>query len=912
MRLKDIDILGGNKNSLTAQLFTLILGFVCLWVFFYLRFELAAVTLYLELSTKATTVAQIYIPVAESFSEESSQKLSVQADGERHIYPIRLARNDVLDRIRIDPANGPGEIALHSLKTMSLGQEIALQGESLYGAIDSLNDLRLVNSSDDAVEFLSIGDDPYLVIKFPHLVGDVYNLFEIAAWLSLFLGVVALVAASLFLCSFLLKAKSRMRPQWLIPIAAVSSLFLTMTFLGVGCDGGGCSIRGLRYGAQLMLAITALTIVGVAVLKAVHFYSNASSGLNLISASLVGLVSLNVYIYARSLLHAIFSSLPLTSLEIWVVVFGCGIYCWFAFSLSVEKFFSSRSKVNGWVWLFVRVAVLTVICVIVADRELPRLTMLSSDPDVHAFLATQLQRMGGVYWHQADWGPNPLGYPAGSAVMIFTWASLSLLDAGNTLAALPLLLTLLSGMAIGEAMVKSSHSILLRVVLMVAAVGVTTSGFLFPLYEKYAHVEGFGRQASIAYIALIFLIFIYRRDVALGERLRYEYKHVLIATLTLFALLALNPINLLLPSILIVSHAVVVLIWERRISLWLLVPLVCSMLLMMDPYYWGLISGRTSPATIVLVGQLTSMTFREIFEAWVQILLSADYSYLQSICRFLSDEKLPSFALIVAILSIGWISFGWKPKGDDVAFLMTLAIVFVCVSIVNTLMMAVANDSRLYLLPIYFPVSVAQFKFLLVLVLALGLISRVGVKRSAVHRSIFVFFLLVFVFGVILRSSNSMNFSPRHSYCGPIGCVQTTDIEIVEGVNAMIASRDIDRVNGYLPRVLVPNSFVENSLERWIFPVGGSRYFAVKAGLPVAFYYYQGDSIFTTVNYERHVCEELDRKWLLENRIHYVFLPSERSSGCLAGGDRLIETDEVLLKSGNSYFIRLNSISVHH
>ena len=157
-----------------------------------------------------------------------------------------------------------------------------------------------------------------------------------------------------------------------------------------------------------------------------------------------------------------------------------------------------------------------------------------------------------------------------------------------------------------------------------------------------------------------------------------------------------------------------------------------------------------------------------------------------------------------------------------------------------------------------------------------------------------------------LRTVQPMHLAPRHSYCGSMGCVNATDIEVVKKLEALVADGEIPLLKGKLPRVLIPNVLVNAGIERWVFPTGASRYLAMADALPVAFYYYQGDSDYSTESYKRHVCERFDRDWLEKEGINYVFLPAERVGTCIAGLESLHTTDTVILESGNSSLVRLN------
>jgi hypothetical protein len=74
--------------------------------------------------------------------------------------------------------------------------------------------------------------------------------------------------------------------------------------------------------------------------------------------------------------------------------------------------------------------------------------------------------------------------------------------------------------------------------------------------------------------------------------------------------------------------------------------------------------------------------------------------------------------------------------------------------------------------------------------------------------------------------------------------------------------------------------------------------------LPAAFFYFQGDPEYSTQSYADHVCNQLDRAWLKQKGIHYLYLPSQRTDVCIEGLEQLPITEEVVLQAGNAYLLK--------
>jgi len=152
--------------------------------------------------------------------------------------------------------------------------------------------------------------------------------------------------------------------------------------------------------------------------------------------------------------------------------------------------------------LFALVA--TTLCFIIAWNELPRVTMLSSDPDQHAFWARQVERFGTLpYFHQFWWGDVGFEYPGGFAILNYVWMALSRLDARQIVSVQTLLQVQIAILVLSET-VRADDPQSARRTLVALGLCFLAYYQLLPYgYERvHYYLEATARTASILFAAL--------------------------------------------------------------------------------------------------------------------------------------------------------------------------------------------------------------------------------------------------------------------------------------------------------------------------------------------------------------------------------------------------------------------------
>lgn len=829
---------------------------------------------------------QVFIGENGIYSEEASSRFDLTPTGAVQAYTVALRSRHPLRTIRLDPGTGEGTVAIESVAFSWRGQDVVLTGNALRDAVRPLKQLVAVPGS-DGVSFRSTGGDPYLEITVPVRLTDRMSLRAHAGF-GLFLVSLAGLAFLLWRIRHDLLSTARCaldRGGWpLLALSTVLALGL-LSLLGTGCDEL-CSPRGIGFGMLLLLASLGMAAIGQAALRALRVES-ASSRQRLFLSLLSGQALLVLYIAVRSAIHAWVPALPLTAAELGMLALAA-VAWWIHGETTAKPVRTPRCRVDQR-WLLLELALLAAVCVVIGDRELPRLVMLSSDPDTHAYFARRLELDGGVPW----FGGNAFHYPMGTAILGFLWAKLAFLDVRNAVTALPLLQAFLAALVLAEGLALRTHGIRLAMLLFMAALGVTAAAFLVPLYSNYAHMEGAGRQMAIASFALVPALLLSRRT---GNGIALA----VLMLLSLFVLAVLNLMNIVVPLILLAGYGLHRLLVRRRPGIWLLVPIALAGLALLDPYYFALATGADAPQSrFTLDAALVAKPLSMVLAQWMAALSRGPLEFLSGNTRFLpAQAPLFGYAAAALLAPLWWLrrwSVWQLVRGTGICLF-----VLACLWAIDALFDVLLDDRRLYLAAPYYWLALAQLKILLVTGLVLAVIFAGHLRRLRAGVLVAFAALSIATIGWAMHRTQDMMERPRVEYCGSLGCVEPQDLATLREFETLA------RAGKLRPgRVLLPNSLHQARHEKWIFPVTGARALPFFDLPPPAFFYYQGDPDFTTANYVRHVCERFDRRWLLEQSIAYVFLPVRRDAACIHGMEALASSERVLVRNGNSIVLEL-------
>lgn len=675
-------------------------------------------------------------------------------------------------------------------------------------------------------------------------------------------------------------------------------VLLILKSLNVGCKNIICNGESYYYGLQLLLACIAFGVVGGVINLKFRKQNTNREQVGLIFCIAIGQVAVIAYIYIRSFINQLTIDIPITRYEVWALVIS-------ALYIQINRVLKNHNQNQKISFNFYRIVIellmLLAICVVIADRELPKLIMLSSDPDVHAYFALQIQRLGGVPYTLNEWGIQRLTYPAGSGALVYSWFLLGYLDVRNALAALPLLFTFLAALLIAEQMTKTMKRETDRLVALFVALTLTAAGFLIPIFAEYSHLEGVGRQVSIFFISLFCVACLDEIHDAKDP----QYFSILLMSFVLFVLASLNPINIILPIGFLVVLSIYIKIEYKKNSIILVAVLFVVVLLLLDPYYVTLFGMRkvVNVETVSLQSNMLIKTPAILLNDVIQIYKMQSDEVVRRMGYIFAGHKLPLFAILLSMCGAFFISLS---RGIIVKLSMVFGLcmlVAVCYFIDGS-MQAFGNDKRFYNLQRYIDFSFMQFKIMALTIIIIAIVKLAFRYKIGTSSVVGLLVCLIIPTTLLVRSNQEMNFKPRQAYCGSMGCFGDDDKKLLEKFEDMVKEGIIRSDVGGRARVLIPNLIIQIRGEKWLFPISSARVLPHYNVLPAAFYYYQGSQNYSTESYDKHVCQVLDREWLAAQSINYLFLPTDRSAACIAGMNDLITSEEVVLQVGNSYLLK--------
>lgn len=694
--------------------------------------------------------------------------------------------------------------------------------------------------------------------------------------------------------------------QSLLLLFVVAGLALELlAWLGVGCDPLYCHLLGYRLGFRLFWGCLAFAVVGEAVFDR-RLLNVRGAGLGLFTLLGLGLVTLMLYVYLRSMFNHLALDIPISRAEIYgLLVVSMAWIVWRERRLAAGL---ADSGLRGR-WNVFALVLLLLLCVVIADRELPRAVLLSSDPDFHAFFGKQVERLGGVPFAQQQWGGAPFNYPAGSGVILFLWKKFTGLDQVNLLTVLPLLFSYLAGWLVVERLPLAADKPVYKAMLLVVVLALVSAGFLFPLYPPFAHMESSARQMSILFGALLVSLLVGGLGAAPpGQVAALRW---LAPAVVLFVLLILNPANIAIPGVILAAlFALEAYRGRWRFDL-ALVFVAGFALTVMEPFYQGLMGmvRQVRTDTVVYDASLVVKDLPRIVADTLSILSGEVPRFFHELMVLFSEDSPYYFLSLFAFYLVCLLPFLSKSRQEVRAAAVFLGVMGVSLYLVYGLSNALRDDRRFFLLAPYIFFNLTQYKALLLTAMA-GMVLVQAMNRS--WHWVWVLLLCAVVFlpqKMLIRSSQDMFLDARQSYCGSLGCLPDDDQRLLAEIHRLLKEGALTGTGPAMPKVLLPNSVAKMALETWIFPVSSARVFPFHEELPAAFYYYQGDAEYGTASYLERVCQRLDRAWLKSKGIAYVYLPSERKEACLAGMEDLVRTEQVVLRVGGAYLLKLQEPS---
>jgi len=666
---------------------------------------------------------------------------------------------------------------------------------------------------------------------------------------------------------------------------------------------------------QLFLAVAVLFSVGFLVsrLSGPLWFSRGLSPAHLVA---VGQLVVVLDFYLRSFSnHLIGRVMPITALD--VVVLLAVLVLAVHWKEGLEQ--AGRALWQARVELTLFACLVATLCFIIAWNELPRVTMLHSDADQHAFWARQVERFRTLpYFHQFWWGDVGFEYPGGFAILNYVWMVLSGLDAREIVSVQTLLQVQIAILVLSETIRPDEPESPSRTG---AALGLCFLAYyqLLPYGYEDVHYSQVmtGRTASMLFAALPLDLLLFalgdrrddlaRRDLPLAPQAQL---------LGLSALVAgwINIVNL--PYLLAISAGGLIALWARRsrrgglAALHLFAPLP---LILIDPYYMKRLlfhgMGRA------LAAQPASLLpFSALRARWGEAVLLSLGEPLRFVGDFFRTDLLNTIGTVVvwAMLSTSVLALcqRWRRR-TAVSLGIALALLFATRALVFPLTVALNHfGPDFFLLSEYIDTSRQQLVILIWYACIVLLTIELARRLSPI--GIFMLVLAILLFS---RVAPNTQIGPYHRqiYLDHVqGWATEGDLTVIRHAELLFRSwRREHPVMDFtsVPRILIPNAVVYFSISRenWLFPYGGARILPLANVFPVAFFYFEGSRDYTFEAYRDHVCNRFDVDWLLARNIRYLFLPAQRGLSCIANLDSVIASARILANDENAQLLEISS-----
>ncbi|WP_337244469.1 hypothetical protein [Luteimonas sp. gir] len=842
----------------------------------------APLVLEIDANIGTSAAGQVFHSRDGSYSEDRSEWFDVVV-GRRNIYRIPVA-GKLPRSIRLDLGAAPGEIVLYKLVFKRGSREVVLGPDDLAQSIQPLSGVA-VGDARDGLAIASLDPDPHFEIVVPESL-------RTPAWGSVAMASAALLGLLVLAWTYrswlrrALATVALIRPTLLWPVIGLIGTFAILRITGVGLSGVR-PFRSLLEGGGLMIAILAFATIGRAALG-VGMSARSWRSFGLAGNALLGLGLLFLYVYLRSLPGALGVPIRITGLEIMMVAVLCGVF--------LVRRGAGQALTSTDVGLVAfQVTVLFLLCVVVADRELPRLVMLSSDPDSHAFFARQIVHFGGVPRQQGVWGEDSLNYPAGTGVLIALWSWLSMLDVRDSASVASFIIYSLSALALADATsYRASGGV--RVAMGLMALLLLFAAYMMPLHASYVHMEGLGRVLAFGFLTLVGMIVL-----AVCRQVLGRVHAVAILAALLFALASLNPVNVVAGALIVGAGAV----WTIAGGRWhdgivLLLSVFGVALVVVDPYFLGMATGQASAEKLALEG-FGSTSVVEGIRLGLVDLSAHPWSHLAAAMEVFPGAPRLASILLLAGLGVTWACILRRRDLWRIG-LSAFAVLMVAASAL-AISQQFGTDKRFFLVAPYLPVALAQVKMLLVMSLSIALVTEIAARRRVAAAAVLAAALVAGSASVIRPNANFF-LAPKRSYCGGVECPVQDDIEVLGQFRAYLEAEGVDP-DASEDRLLIANRIVRMGRELWLFPAGGGRLAPHADVGPVAFFYFQGDPDYTTYNYITHICERFDISWLREQKVRYVLLPATEGDWCIHDVATLVTRWQTVAISGDARVIDL-------
>ena len=542
----------------------------------------------------------------------------------------------------------------------------------------------------------------------------------------------------------------------------------------------------------------------------------------------------------------------------------------------------TQSQIIDWIQAqYGAIFLFFVFCLLIVVYELPRVMMLSTDPDQHLYYALKILEFGKIPFSQHEYGSAPFGYPVGFGALIALWSKLTGITASNAITIQPLLQMVLSLGCISEIVTLKSKNFNRHATFFITVV-ICAVFNPWSIRSETFYFEGTARCCSSAIVTLcLFMIFYFEKvpSVLLG--------------CTLGVLGVFNPALVWIPVFLL-GVRFHLKEWKKFACIFL----VMSTIFFCEPYYVAIIFPTVFPAN-AHAGLSSGSIY--LAPAMLDLILEGVNAFLKNMLGGISGFIL---LLLINILTL------YQEQKKVVWYLISAPLFLVFSYLV--LAFIIPTFHNVYGVALLFPYVLQHieqigvlYSFLLLALFTVNIIERRTITLN--------FFLVLFVMFLLRQETALSKYqTTRQSLCPDNQCLVDDDLKVIHQIEHMYQEykteqRPLDFE--HIPKILVANAPVHVGTEQWLLPTGASRILPQFKVFPLAFYYFQGSAEYSFDSYQNHICKKLDIQWLHDRNIRYIFIPSY-NHGCVRGVTAIINTKEnIIFQSGKAMFLDISGLN---
>jgi len=671
-------------------------------------------------------------------------------------------------------------------------------------------------------------------------------------------------------------------------------------------------------------------------LLALHFWFNRDSTFFPIHSAAFSTIVLMFYVYIRSLINQLSGCIiPVGTLD-FALLYLTVLFLSYLKNKKIILYTECKQNAK---WYLVLLSMLYLYVFTFAIRELPRITLISTDPAVHSFITNQIINFGTVFYnHQSYWGDTGFNYPTGFHVLSFIWSKITCLDAVNIVSIQVLIQYVFAVLLLWEVSITTydnkRHNYLL-ITLASLVVYVVLIRFMPYSYEaEHFHLEGTGRMASMFGYSILLSYFIQsgKKNKTI-KNLDLPLEAFCIFGIAFF-LLTINPINVVLAAFSGGLGLLLVIIRQRSVisskGFFIVLPLIILITLSIPDIYNEITtacqSGNSFNDTSDVITGSVKLTATSVVKC---ALLSLNYSSLANAVHiaFNASGQYGKFLFIlIAILYIPLIiDIAGRLKKNHLKNYSYAAVIFPFAIILVVLLFGVLIKiieyheliRDYYLLNYYFSYSICQAVLLWIAYL---LFRQVSNFKSI--KAVIIVLLSVLILNLVVNDGRQFVYRKNI----PGGHISKTDIVVVDFIKKHFmeyikTNRDITCYD--VPKILFPLGYYEkfSAQENWLFAFAPENYLAMSGSYPVAFYFTKNSSVFTGLRsntfdvYKANIHDYFNYDFIKAQNIKYLFISSsygrqlEQNDGhneiSISQINEIFRNTKVLKKKGSSYFIEL-------